>query len=256
MLLLAVCYHLLCVASLRLVVLSPIMNILESQNLPDLPVAQRCLPLSHLPRNLCVRTVLLQKLRSRNLRRDGSVRSIEDLESQSTLLDRQITDLAQISGINIRPGIPLPRHGIVDIGFEISGVLMRLDDISNSESVDVALETAGECSCGLLAADLGESVGVHGVDIVILLQWEGVVVGISLGEADAVSGLAACNDDLLDAELAGCFNDVVCGSHVRCKAFVVWNKHVTSVGCEVDDNIWWWLGVSLLVAVRHIIVRR
>lgn len=42
------------------------MNILVPQNFSDLPVAQRRLVLTHLPRDLCVRTLLCQEFLGRH----------------------------------------------------------------------------------------------------------------------------------------------------------------------------------------------
>lgn len=60
----------------------PIMHILESQHLLNLPITQRCLLLSHLPRELHARTFLFQELlRAADiLKRDRVVRSIKHLE--------------------------------------------------------------------------------------------------------------------------------------------------------------------------------
>jgi hypothetical protein len=134
-------------------------NILEPQNFFDLPVAQRRLILTHLPRDLCVRTLLRQKFLGRHpLDSDRIISGIKHLEPQTTLLDGQITDLSQIPSIDITPCISFTGCRIGEVGGEISFVLMRLDDISNSESVDVILEASGESAGCLLAADLGKCV--------------------------------------------------------------------------------------------------
>jgi len=55
------------------------MNILESQHLPDLPIAQRRFILPHLSRNLRIRTLVRQELLSCHpLDRNRIVGSIED----------------------------------------------------------------------------------------------------------------------------------------------------------------------------------
>jgi hypothetical protein len=135
------------------------MNILVSQHLPDLPIAQRRLILPHLPRNLRIRTLLCQELlRCHPLDRNRIVGSIEDLESQPALFDRQVTDLSQVSGIDITPRISFTRSGIGEIRREIFRILVWFDNISNSKSVDVVFKASGEGSCCFLTADLGKCV--------------------------------------------------------------------------------------------------
>jgi hypothetical protein len=66
---------------------------------------------------------------------------------------------------------------------------MRLNHIADSESVDVDAIPSGKGASGLLATDLGQCVGVHGVDVVVFFQREGVVVVVALGKADTIRGL-------------------------------------------------------------------
>lgn len=75
-----------------------------------------------------------------------------------------------------------------------------------------------------------------------------MVVDITLGKADSVSGLGAGDDDLLDTEFAGGFNYVVSCSHVASEALVIWDEHVASVGGKVDDNIWRLRDLGVVVA--------
>ena len=56
------------------------MLLLEAQYLSNLPIAQRSLPLAHLPSDLCALAILLQKFLRWHGRRDGIIRRIEDLE--------------------------------------------------------------------------------------------------------------------------------------------------------------------------------
>lgn len=93
--------------SLILNVLLPIMHILESQNLSDLAITKRRLILSHLARNLGLRIVLCQELLRLFPDRDCVICGIENLKAEPVLLDRQITDLPQVTGINIRPRVAL-----------------------------------------------------------------------------------------------------------------------------------------------------
>lgn len=116
---------------------------------------------------------------------------------------------------------------------------MRLDDIPNAQSVDIrAREPAREAAAAAFAAELARGVGVHGVAVVVLFQREGVVVGVALREADAVGSFGAGDDDFLDAEFAGGFDDVVGAEDVAAEAFAVRDEHVARVGGEVDDGIW------------------
>jgi hypothetical protein len=54
-----------------------------------------------------------------------------------------------------------------------------------------------------------------------LVEREGRVVEIALAETDFVCGFRAGDDDLLDAEFAGGFDDVVGTSYVASVTFVV-----------------------------------
>lgn len=135
------------------------MNILVPQNFSDFPVAQRRLVLPHLSRDLCIRTLLRQEFLGRHpLDSNRIISGIKHLEPQSTLLDGQITDLSQIPSIDITPCISLTGCRVRKVGGEVSLVLMRLDDVSDSQSVDVILEASGEGAGCLLAADLGKCV--------------------------------------------------------------------------------------------------
>jgi hypothetical protein len=206
---------------MRLVVLSPVMLLLEAQHLPNLTVAQRRLPLAHLPRNWSVGTVLLEELPSRERRGDGVVGRVEHLESQPILLHTQIADLTEVSRVNVTPGIPLAHLGLVDVLGEVAFVLVRLDDVANAQGVDVGVETAGEASSYALAGELGDSVGVHGVDVGVFVERERRVVKVALAEADFIGGFAGRDYDLADAEFAGGFDDIVGGCHVASPQLVV-----------------------------------
>lgn len=205
----------------RLVVLPPIMLILEPKYLLYLAITQRRLPLTHLSRHRCVRRILLQELLGRHLCRDETVGSIENLEPKPRLLNSQITHLAQVPCIDVRPSIALPGHGLVDVCGEVALVLVWLDDVADSQDINVVSEAPSEASSGFLAADLAQSVGVHGVDVVVFFQREGVVVGVTLAEADAIGRLARGCDDFLDAELGCGFDYVVGCGDVGAEAFVV-----------------------------------
>lgn len=148
---------------IRVVVLPPVMFLLESKNLSNLAVTQRRLPLIHLPRNGRIRRILLKELLRRECSSDGIVRRIEDLEAQPILLYTQIANLAKITSINVRPSVPLADLRGLDILWEVTLVLVGLDDVADAERVDIGVEAAGESAGYSLAAEFGDGVGVHGV---------------------------------------------------------------------------------------------
>ena len=87
---------------------------------------------------------------------------------------------------------------------------MRLDDVPDPQGVDVyAWESPCETARAPFAAQFTRGVGIFWVVVVVFFEREGVIVGVALGEADAVCGLGARDDDFFDAEFAGCFDDVV-----------------------------------------------
>lgn len=186
------------------------MLLLKPQHLPSLAIAQRSLIFLHLPSNLRIGTSLLQVLHRRYLQRTPRIRSIENLKPRRALQDAEITDLPEISRIDIAPRVSLPRLRLVDVRGEIRLILMRLDHVPDAQRVDVrAREASREPARAPLPAQLAGRVGVHRVAVVVLLEGKLVVVCVALRETDAVRGFAARNDDLLDAQLAGRFDDVV-----------------------------------------------
>lgn len=130
------------------------MDILKSKNLSDLPVAQRRLVLSQLAGDLDVWVVLSQELLGRTLDGDGVVGSIEDLEAKPALLDGQVTDLTEVTGVDVTPGVALPRRRVVDVLGEVESVLVRLNHVADAQGVDVVSEAAGKGAGRLLVADL------------------------------------------------------------------------------------------------------
>jgi hypothetical protein len=48
-----------------------------------------------------------------------------------------MTDLAEIPSIDVRPGVSFPTSRVLHVSREVLGVLVRLDHVANSESVDV-----------------------------------------------------------------------------------------------------------------------
>lgn len=128
------------------------MHVFVSQYLPDLSVTQRCFPLTHLSGYWHTGALLLQELYRRHLRGDRVVRSIEDLETQSIVLDAQVADLTEISRINVRPCVPFPGRWIVHVAGKVGLVLVRFDYITDAQRIDVRPKPAGKTSGALLAA--------------------------------------------------------------------------------------------------------
>lgn len=135
-----------------------------------------------------------------------------DLKPEARLVNTATADLAQVASINVAPGVAFPRFGRVHMSWEVSLILVRLDDVSDSQRVDVYAVSAGERASGLFATDLGQGVRVHGIDVVVFFEREGVVVVVSLGKADAIGSLGTGDDDLLDSQFAGRFDDLRGGS--------------------------------------------
>ena len=112
-------------------ILPPIMRVLESQHLADLPIAQRRLVLAHLPRELGVRNLLGQELRGRDVAHgDGVVGRVEDLEAQAVLFDAQVADLAEVAGVDVRPGVAFAGRGFREVGGEVAGICMGEGKVS------------------------------------------------------------------------------------------------------------------------------
>lgn len=128
------------------------MILLESQNLPNFAIRQRCFPLSQSPRYRRIRRDLLEILCSRNLGRYCIVRGVEDLESQPAFLNTQIADLTQVTCIDVTPGIAFPSFRLVDNHREILLVLVRLDHISDPKGIDITLEPPRESPRSSLSA--------------------------------------------------------------------------------------------------------
>ena len=96
------------------------MNILKSQNLSDLAITERRLIFSHLARHLGLRIVLCQKLLRLFPDCDCVIRGIENLKAEPILPNCQITNLPQVTGINVRPRIALTACRVGDVSREVS----------------------------------------------------------------------------------------------------------------------------------------
>lgn len=75
-----------------------------------------------------------------------------------------------------------------------------------------------------------------------------MVIRIALSKAYTVSRLRACDDDLLDAELASTVDHIVRRQNICLEAFVVWYKHVPCPSSEVNDNVRCGRDVSLHIS--------
>ena len=164
----------------------------KPQHFPRFPIAKWALCLSHLPRNSRLRAILLQELLYRQVARPecrSGVCGIEDLKAELVLFDAQVANLAEISSVDIAPGVAFSRHRLPQIFREVALVFMWFDDVPDAQGVDVVLEAAGECLVAvsvnivsemgktvvtdprsLLATDLRKSVAVHWVDVVVFFQ--------------------------------------------------------------------------------------
>ena len=95
----------------------------------------------------------------------------------------------------------------------------------------------GEGAGGLLVAHLGEPVGIHRIDVVILLERKGVEVLVALGEADSIGRLARGDDDLAHAEFHRRLDDVVGADHIfRERDVVRFDQHPRNGG-EMHDRV-------------------
>lgn len=215
------------------------MLFLETQHVFDLLVGQRRLPLAHLPRDLGVRRRLGQELLRRHRGGDGVVGGVEDLEPQPVPPDAEVADLAEVARVDVAPRVAAAGLGLPDVAGEVARVLVRLDDVADAQGVDVgAAEAAREAPRHPLAAQLGQGVRVHGVDVVVLGEREVVVGDVgALGEADAVRRLAGRNHDLGHAQLARGLDDVVGRRHVAAPRLVVGHQQDARVRGEVDDDV-------------------
>ena len=217
----------------------PVPFISKAQHLPNLPITQRSLPLTHLPRMRHGRTHLLQKLHRRPLCSYRIVRSNKDLKTQSILLHTKVTNLTQISSVDLTRGIPLPRLRLVHVIWEISLVLVRLDQIAYSQSIDIS---SGKSPCETpgttLSTQLRCGVCILGIFIIVLLKRETALICISLRKAYPIHSFRTRNNHFLDPKLASRLDDAVRTHHITLKAFVIWHQHITRIGGEMDDGVW------------------
>jgi hypothetical protein len=87
--------------------------------------------------------------------------SLAYLKTEPALFDAQMTDLSEIPGIDVRPGVPFPTSRVLHVSREIFGILVRLDHVSDTESVNVHLGSTDVEGLGCeLADELGQGVRV------------------------------------------------------------------------------------------------
>ena len=183
----------------------------KPQHLLNPLITHRRLKLPHSPRKARPRTNTLQKRLRRRQIRNRIIRRIENLKPQPRFPQTQVTHTAQVPGIDIRPPMHLPLLRLMHVAVEETlGVLVRLDDAADAQDVDVDPEPSGVPAGHALAAQLRDGVGVCWVDVEGFVDGEGREVDVALGVGRAVDRDAAGEDDLLDAQFAGCFDHVVC----------------------------------------------
>lgn len=66
--------------------------------------------------------------------RGHEVASFAHLETESILLDTQMTDLSEVPRIDITPCVPLSTSRVLHVRGEVFGVLVRLDDVPDYET--------------------------------------------------------------------------------------------------------------------------
>ena len=130
------------------------MHILVTEHLAYLSVAQRSLILSHLSCDLRSWIILGQEFFCRSLDSDGIIRGVENLESETALLDCEVADLSKITSIDITPCVALSRGWVVDISRKIPFVFMWFDHVADAEGINIILEAAGEGASSFLSTDL------------------------------------------------------------------------------------------------------
>ena len=115
---------------------------------------------------------------------------------------------------------------------------MRFNDITNPQSIDISSrEPTGKAARTSFTAKLTRRIRILRIIVVILFQRETVVFSIALRETHAVSCFGAGNDDFLDAEFAGGFDDIVCAQDVAPEAFTVWDKEIAGICCKMNHGI-------------------
>lgn len=119
------------------------MFFLKTQHLADLAVGEQSLILADLVGEGHVRKESLRKLFRWRIGRDGVVGSVEDLVAETVLLDAEMAYLPEVAGIDIAPGDTLAHLGMGEIGRKLL-VLVRLDDVADTQRIDIEARTFGK----------------------------------------------------------------------------------------------------------------
>ncbi|ENN85694.1 hypothetical protein RHSP_09762 [Rhizobium freirei PRF 81] len=223
-----------CVSDLNIT--PPVVLFLETENLTDLAVGQEALIFTDLAHEGDIRKMLGGKFTRRRIGRYRIIRSIEHLETETALFDTEMNDLTEIASVDIAPGDPLANFTIGEI-FGKTLIFVRLDDIADTQRVDVDAEAFGKGAGGLLVHDLGQAVGIHRIDIIVLLQGEMMEIAMAFGKADAIGRLARGDDDLLHAELRSRLDDIVGAHRVDAERLVIGLDQDARDGGEMHHRV-------------------
>jgi hypothetical protein len=158
----------------------------KPQNLLDLPIAHRRLPIPKLPYNLRLRTNLLEPLSRPPLLRQRTliINGIEHLEPKPVRLQAPLNHVPEVPRIGVAPRMHFEVAGPREIRIELGGMVCRCDHGPDSQAVDVdAGEAQREGVRDALHAYFGCRVHVHGVRGGGLGKWEVRVGDVAFGVA-------------------------------------------------------------------------
>ena len=147
------------------------MRLLEPERLARLAVRQRRFELTHLAGDRRVRAELFQRLAGRDVERDRVVGRVEHLEAKAVLFETKPDDLAEIARVDVAPGVALAQRRVGEKARELP-VLVRLDHVADAQRIDVRAVAHREGAGGLFVADLGQTIGIHRIDVVVLFERE------------------------------------------------------------------------------------
>ena len=158
-------------------------------------------------------------------------------------------DLTQIAGVDIAPRVALAAHRVGEVAGEV-GVFMRFNDVADPERVNVRLVAHGKGAAGLFVHDLGQTIAVHRVAVVILFQREGMVILVAFGKADAICRLGTRKDHLADPKFHRGLQHVIGADGVLREGGVVGVDHHPGDGGEMHDGIGRFGGEAVVIAVK------
>jgi hypothetical protein len=110
--------------------------------------------------------------------------------------------------VDIAPGVSLPRERVGESRRK-SRIVSGLGDDANPKRVDVGASARRKGPSDLFAHQLGKTVAVRRIGVLVLIDGEAGVVSVTLRKADAVGRYAQGYDDFADAKFGGRFDDVV-----------------------------------------------